>query len=161
MMKTTGQFLREARKNAKKTVKEVSSYLIEKGYKASDKTIYSWENNNSEPTPGALLELCRFYNIKDIFSEFGLNGYNEDGSIQLNLPEQKLIEKYRKLDDERKQFLIYILDRELEQMKRLEALIEEEKDQDVELLAAHERTDIEATEEMVQHDLDLMNDPDF
>jgi transcriptional regulator with XRE-family HTH domain len=160
-MNSIGAKLKEIRESKKLSRKDVAEKLKEKGIEISDKTLYGYEVGRTSANADMFMALCQIYEIKDVLYEFNFTGYNDDGSIQLNLPEQELVEKYRKLDKERKEFVTYILDRELEQMKRLEALIEEEKGQDVELLAAHERTDIEATEEMVQHDLNLMNDPDF
>ena len=49
-----GETLKKCRIEAGKSVKEISDLLISKGFKASEKTIYSWEKNNSQPTP----ELC-------------------------------------------------------------------------------------------------------
>lgn len=59
--KTFGSQLKKNRIFAKKTVAEVSEYLTAKGYKASEKTIYSWESGRSQPSPDALLDLCRYY----------------------------------------------------------------------------------------------------
>lgn len=156
MKKSFATTIKELRIKAGFSQKQVCEH-----FKVPQSTFSSWETGKAEPSADMMLKLCKYYNVPDVLSAFGFDGYNEDGSIVLDLNEIELIEKYRKLDEERKQFLTYILDRELDQMKRLEALIEEEKNQDVELLAAHERTDIEVTEEMVQHDLGLMNDPDF
>lgn len=71
MSKSMGKILKESRKQKGLSVKEVSKILISKGFKASDKTIYSWENGNSEPTPDALLSLCKIYGIVDILTTFG------------------------------------------------------------------------------------------
>ena len=69
--KTFGSQLKKNRIFAKKTVAEVSEYLTAKGYKASEKTIYSWESGRSQPSPDALLDLCRFYGIDDVLHAFG------------------------------------------------------------------------------------------
>ena len=42
--------------------------------------------------------MCDAYGIKDVLSAFGYDGYNDDGSLLLNLEEIKHIEKYRSLD---------------------------------------------------------------
>ena len=42
-----GSVLRESRINSKMTVEQVSKILTEQGYKASQKTVYSWENGHS------------------------------------------------------------------------------------------------------------------
>ena len=53
-----GETLKKCRLDANKTVKEISDLLISKGFKASEKTIYSWEAGNSQPSPDALLIMC-------------------------------------------------------------------------------------------------------
>ena len=107
-----GETLRKYRNESKMTVKQISEILLEKGFKASEKTIYSWESGNSSPSPDALLAMCRAYGINDVLSAFGYNGYNEDGSIQLNIHEIDLIEKYRNLDDYGKKAVDNILNQE-------------------------------------------------
>ena len=93
-----GNTLKKLREEAGVTVKTVSEHLTEKGFKASASTIYSWENNNSQPTPGALLVMCKLYKVPNVLEAFGYDGYDEDGQIQLTLKETMLIEQYRKLD---------------------------------------------------------------
>lgn len=39
-----GEVLKKCRNNAKMSVKQISDVLTQKGYKASESTIYSWEN---------------------------------------------------------------------------------------------------------------------
>lgn len=94
-----GKTLKDCRTSAKMTVKEISDLLTSKGYKASESTIYSWENGNSQPTPGALLTMCTAYGIKDVLSIFGYDGYMEDGTLRLNVKEQDIIEKYRLISE--------------------------------------------------------------
>lgn len=122
MDKSIGNILREKRIEAGLSVKDISSRLTDKGYKASEKTIYSWESGNSQPSPEALLEMCDAYAIQDILSTFGYNGYKEDGSIQLNVKEQEHIEKYRSLDSSGQETVSYILDKEA---KRVKTIIEQ------------------------------------
>ena len=90
-----GNVLRESRIKSKMTVEQVSNILIKQGYKASQKTVYSWENGNSRPDIEILMKLCDIYGIKDILRTFGYDGYKEDGSLQLNMKEVGLVEKYR------------------------------------------------------------------
>ena len=59
MKSTVGETLRKCRVAAGKSVREMSELLTANGFKASEKTIYSWENGNSQPTPDALLVMCR------------------------------------------------------------------------------------------------------
>ena len=123
MPKDIGITLKNFRSAAKMSVKEISDILTNKGFKASESTIYSWENGNSQPTPGALLTMCTAYGINDVLSAFGYDGYNEDGSIFLNNRETSMIEKYRSLDPYGQETVNIILDREV---KRAETTSERE-----------------------------------
>lgn len=114
-----GSVLRESRINSKMTVEQVSKVLTEQGYKASQKTVYSWENGNSRPDIEILMKLCDLYGIKDILRTFGYDGYKEDGSIQLNMKEIEHIEKFRSLDDFGKEHISYELDREAARVREL------------------------------------------
>lgn len=112
-----GSVLRESRVNAKMSVEQVSDILTENGFKASKKTVYSWENGNSRPDIEVLMKLCDMYGIKDILRTFGYDGYNEDGSIQLNMKEIDMIEKYRELDPHGKKMVDFTLNEEWERSK--------------------------------------------
>ena len=71
MESSIGETLKKCRIEAGKSVKEISDLLISKGFKASEKTIYSWEKGNSQPTPDALLIMCKAYGVSDVLSTFG------------------------------------------------------------------------------------------
>ena len=71
MKSSIGETLKKCRLDAGKSVKEISDLLISKGFKASEKTIYSWESGNSQPTPDALLIMCKAYGISDVLGTFG------------------------------------------------------------------------------------------
>lgn len=71
MKSSIGETLKKCRLNAGKSVKEISELLVSKGFKASEKTIYSWESGNSQPTPDALLIMCKAYGITDVLGTFG------------------------------------------------------------------------------------------
>lgn len=112
--KNIGKILKESRISSGISVKEISELLINKGYKASESTIYSWENENSQPTPGAFLVMCSAYGITNVLTTFGFDGYNEDGSIRLNINEINVIEKYRALDPHGKEMVDFTLLKEWE-----------------------------------------------
>lgn len=116
MPKDIGKTLKECRASAKMSVKQISDLLTLKGYKASESTIYSWENGNSQPTPGALLTMCRAYGVDDVLSAFGYDGYKEDGSLILNMYEIEIIEKYRVLDEHGKEMVDFTLLKEWERV---------------------------------------------
>lgn len=137
MPKDIGKTLKECRIASKMSVKEISDLLTCKGFKASESTIYSWENGNSQPTPGALLTMCTAYGIDNVLETFGYNGYNEDGSIQLNLHEIEHIEKYRNLDDLGRNHVDTVLQWEtdrMEQLSQTESQISELKSRPVALV---------------------------
>lgn len=119
MPKEIGKTLKKYRIAAKISVKEISELLTSKGYKASEKTIYSWESGNSSPSPDALLAMCSAYNIDDVLSAFGYDGYNEDGSICLNMNEINIVEKYRLLDEHGREMVDFTLNKEYERSKAL------------------------------------------
>lgn len=91
---TIGSRLKLARVNANVTVKEISDFLVSKGLKASPNTIYSWENNNSQPTPDALLFMCKKYGIADVLSYFNYED-NKSISKKSDKHEESLLKKYR------------------------------------------------------------------
>lgn len=78
MKSSIGETLKKCRLEAKISVKEISDLLISKGFKASEKTIYSWESGNSQPTPDALLIMCRAYGVSDVLGTFG---YGADSTV--------------------------------------------------------------------------------
>ena len=61
-----GSVLREYREKENISVKQVSNFLTGKGFRASEKTIYSWEKGGSQPSPDAFLLLCKMFNISNI-----------------------------------------------------------------------------------------------
>lgn len=121
MNKNIGKILKESRISSGISVKEISDILVRKGYKASESTIYSWENENSQPTPGAFLVMCGTYGIKNVLNTFGYNGYNKDGSIQLNINEIDLVEKYRTLDPHGKDMVDTVLAKEADRIAELKS----------------------------------------
>ena len=64
---------------------------------------------------------------------------------------KKLFDKYRALDSHGKDIVNTILQKEYERVTSTYAMPN----------AAHQRTDVEVTDEMKKHDEDIMNDPDF
>lgn len=119
MAHNIGNILKKYRVDSGMSVKEISDILTNKGFKASEKTIYSWENGNSSPTPEALLEMCTLYGVSNILEAFGYDGYNNNGSLQLNIHEINLIEKFRKLDKYGKEIVTFIIEKELMRSEEL------------------------------------------
>lgn len=180
MGQSIGETLKKCRIKAGKSVKEISDLLISKGFKASEKTIYSWEKNNSQPTPGALLIMCKAYGINDVLETFGY-GQKKNSDSETNctdflvsLDEKEHIKNYRLLDDDGRDLVDTVTLLEVQRTNKLqdtykrymayaEILSKKRKEnssvyKEDELLAAHQRTDIEVTPEGIQNDLDIMND---
>ncbi len=158
MSKNIGKILKECRIAANITVKEISELLTQRGFKASESTVYSWENDNSQPTPGALLTMCTAYGIEDVLSTFGYNGYKEDGGLILNINEQDLIEKYRALDEHGKKMVDFTLQEEWARSTSINNNIITYKPL---VNAAHVRTDVPVTGVDIQHDNNIMDDENF
>ena len=124
MKKDISKYLKEYRNKANISVKEISRILTSQGFKASESTIYSCETGNSQPTPDALMSMCEVYGIKDVLKAFGYDGYNEDGTLSLNMYEIDIIEKYRTLDNYGQKIINLILDEEVERCTPSEPLLE-------------------------------------
>lgn len=97
-MNNIGSVLGTIRKEKGLTRKEVSNKLHDFGIDISDKTLYGYECGRTTANADMFLALCKIYGITDIFSTFGYDGYNEDGSLSLNMYEVDMVEKYRTLD---------------------------------------------------------------
>ena len=115
MKKNFSEALKELRIRAGYSQKEVYEM-----FNIRQSTFSAWETGRAEPSAEMLLKLCKLYNVSDVFSAFGYDGYNEDGSIQLNLKEIEHIEKYRSLDPYGQETVSYILDREAARVKSLQ-----------------------------------------
>ena len=66
-----GKTLKQCRNAAGISVKEISDLLTAKGFKASESTIYSWENDNSQRATGALHVMSKAYGVSDVLDTFG------------------------------------------------------------------------------------------
>lgn len=95
---------------------------------------------------------------------------------KVSIEEFHLVEKYRSLDDIGRETVLTVLDCEVERIStinkkdaviyKLQAELTSQSAKhslaySSELVAAHTRTDIEATKEDIQHDLNLMNDDNW
>ena len=57
--------LKEYRKINHLSVDEVAAYLREKNIDVATKTIYGWENGQTQPSADNLMHLCRFYRSEE------------------------------------------------------------------------------------------------
>ncbi len=154
MKKCFSETLKQLRIDAGYTQKQVYEMI---GVPQS--TFSSWEVGKSEPSADVLLKLCKIYGVNDILSAFGYDGYNEDGSICLNMREIDIVEKYRLLDDHGKEMVDFTL---LKEWERSTSLIKKsnvtEMPQYLEAKAAHSRTNTLSTPEGQAHDFAIMDD---
>lgn len=99
-MKSIGQLLRKAREESKISVEEISKELESKDVRASKKTIYSWENGNSQPTPYAFLYMCKRYGIQNPTVYFGCDDNEAEKSLIAVPPHYAdLLDEYKAIVD--------------------------------------------------------------
>ena len=91
-----GEILRYYRKSKKYSVKEVIE-ILDKDYNItiSPKTLYSWENNQNQPSADSLLILCKIYEITNILDSFGYTAPGANTPFYLSRDEKDVIQKYR------------------------------------------------------------------
>lgn len=107
--KNIGKTLKEIRLKTGITQKQAYEYIG-----VAQSTFSSWETGKAEPPTETLLKLCDLYQVDDILSAFGYDGYKEDGSLQLNMKEIDIVEKYRNLDPHGKEMVDFTLQKEWE-----------------------------------------------
>ncbi len=155
MKKEFSETLKDLRIQAGYTQKQVYELL---GVRQS--TFSAWETGRAEPSADMLLKLCKLYKVNDIFLAFGYDGYNEDGSIQLNLTEIGLIEKYHLLDHYGKEIIDVVLGKEYTRCQEQNKVVEMKALEKYSLIpdAVHKRTGIGQTADGDQHDDDIVDD---
>ena len=166
--KEMGSTLRELRERENLTIKDVISELDKHGISISDKALYSYESGKRAASADMFLALCEIYkcnNILEIFSNVKV-----DYSVPTDT-EWVIIEKYRSLDPVGKELVDHTLKVESGRSETLRNLYEQAEkirsldERDLKIMkltednkshlipnAAHERTDIEVTEEMKKYD---------
>lgn len=112
MKKTLAETLRDLRKNAGFTQKQVYEKLH-----IPQSTFSSWEIGKSEPSADMLLQLCKIYGVDDVLLAFGYDGYDEDGFLKPTYPELEMIEKYRSIDDFGRETVDLVLLREVSRVE--------------------------------------------
>lgn len=122
MERQLGEVLREYRSKAGLSVKEISELLIQNGFKASEKTVYSWENNNSRPNPDAFLFLCEKYKINNVLDTFGYatETLREDKVLPTQ-SELDFIKKYQLISDHGREVIDAILNIEYKYYEQAKA----------------------------------------
>ena len=106
-MKPIGQRLKEIRKEKGFKAIEASRFL-----NVPQSTFATWESGKTEPNIETVMKLCEFYGVAgDILGALGFDGYNENGSIRLNMTECQLVENFRKLSTYNKETLLMLSER--------------------------------------------------
>lgn len=156
--------LKEGRKNKGLRQSDVTKLT---GIKAT--TLSNYENGITEPDIDTFLMLCDLYSLDfaDILAEG--YGYKVPGAdFDIRLSEIDMIKEYRALDKHGQEVVRLLLQKEYERCSALQprvdaaAVIDFLNDDTLpKLNAAHERTDIEVTDDMRRHDDDIMDDDDF
>lgn len=179
--KNIGKTLKELRLKSGLTQKQAYEHIG-----VAQSTFSSWEVGKAEPPNDVFMKLCDLYNVKNILQTFGYDGYKEDGSLQLNIKEIDMVEKYRFISTHSPNgasVVITVLDREYtiaEQMFEKEKHIEELENHQtskkvMELTemprymnednnyvnAAHADDYSNAPDELKQQEEDIMDDENF
>lgn len=152
-----GAILKQLRISSGKTQKEVAEILGRK-----QQIVGHWETGYSQPDANTLFTLCDIYGTS-VDNAFGF----KKSSVSRN--DLKLLERYHNLDSSGQEHVNTILSWETDRIQQLQdtqreslaAIVDFQKYDSAKaplLNAAHERTDIEITDEMRQHDDDIMND---
>ncbi len=161
---TFGEKIKESRKTQKLTQKQLADAIGAKHNSVSD-----WENDKNKPDPDTIELLCGVLNITP---NYLLKSSEEDFSPK----EKQLIKKYRNLDAHGKKMVNFTLDEEWKRSCELASknskVVSLDKGETSHIAeniitehllpdAAHESANINVTEEMLQHDEDIMNDENF
>lgn len=147
--------LKEARIKAGYTQEQLATKL---GIAKS--TLSGYESGNREPTIATMSKAMKFLSVDANF--LYQDEMNELGGspMCLQCEEFELIKKFRMLDIYGKELVTTILDNEYKRYKVSLPLSNQTSFPELPT-AAHERTDIEITDEMKKHDDDIMDDEDF
>ena len=93
--KDISELLKEYRKLNNYTVKEVVAILRDRSNYVAEKTMYGWENGNSQPDIETLFMLCEIYKINDVLSAFGYDGGEP---FYITERESEIIKQYRRYE---------------------------------------------------------------
>ena len=149
---TFGEKLKQARSDAGLKQSELAKLIG-----TTNTTISNWEKGVSKPDLDMLSYICGALKVRA--SYFLQPTLPDDG---VSIPEFNLIKKYRTLDPHGKDMVDTVLDKEYarcESVKKAEVIqLADRSYLDPE--AAHDRTDIDVTPDMVKKDDDIMDNDD-
>lgn len=143
-----GDRIKELRKN-----KDMSQVELADSVGVSKQTMYKYENNIITNIPSDVIErIAKILNVSEAY----LMGWEQEPEQIPYMREytnlHTAVKLFESLDDIGQ-------DMAIESMKLIQK-VHPRKEEPI-LSAAHERTDIEVTEEMKKHDDDIMDDDDF
>lgn len=149
-----GERLAALRKSKGFTRESFAEYLGISKY-----TLRNYELSVNEPGSSFLKQISEIFDVSIDYLMGATDEKERILSYQLKSSEYEHIEKYRDLDDHGKEMVDFTLTKEWERSVRFPNIVHMPYTNDV--AAAHERTDIEATDEMKKHDDDIMDDENF
>ena len=161
--KEFGLKLRKLRENSGLSVKEVVDQLANMDIILSEKTLYGYEKGIRMPNADLFLYLCKIYKCNNILGAFEHLTENV-----ITYSDLKLIEKYHSLDDDGRETIDFILNKEHKRCTPVDYevinpdglhLIIEMKNAQKILNAAHAEEN--ASGEDKKHDEDIMDSEDF
>ena len=144
--------LKESRTNAGLTQEQLSEKL---GIAKS--TLSGYESGNREPS---IATVAKIWDILDVDANYLYQDEVEKiTNVVINIEEKTILEKYRELDEHGREMDDFTLEKEYERSISLKESIDNvvEMSSYPETKAAHKRTDIDVTDEMRQHDDNIMN----
>ena len=144
--------LKESRTNAGLTQEQLSEKL---GIAKS--TLSGYESGNREPS---IANVAKILDILDVDANYLYQDEVEKiTNVVINIEEKTILEKYRELDEHGREMVDFTLEKEYERSISLKESIDNvvEMSSYPKTKAAHKRTDIDVTDEMRQHDDNIMN----
>lgn len=159
--------IKEARLNNKLTQEQLAEKIG-----VAKSTLAGYEKGNREPNLETTIKIMTVLGIDANY----LWQDEMDFPMKVSYEEMEHIEKYRDLDDHGKEMVDFTLNKEHERSikntdKITESIVYDFKMRNLPMVAedscpygvkaAHKRTDIDVTDEMVKHDDDIMDDDNF
>ena len=114
-------------------------------------TVSTWERGASLPDAETLFKICDILGVS-LSEIYGADTIINKELFDVSFEERDFITKYRKLDEHGKDMVDTVLQKEYDRVTAADIPY---------LMAAHERTDIDADDDLQKHDLDIMNNEEF
>ena len=138
--------LKEARTSAK-----LSQIELGKELGVGNTTISNWEKGIAKPDIDTIEDICSVLSVSPNYF------FKKRDPFAITLEQKNFLKRYKELDFHGKEMVDMVLDKEYERSTKADVV----EFPQVELDAAHERTDIHVTDDMRQHDDDIMDGDDF